>query len=84
MKRILTLAAIMALLFSFCGSVRAQNVDRDFGVYHKNDANQFGDDRAYNASNGRSNREADYQAKHWVPETYGLMGDYWYDSNGSG
>jgi hypothetical protein len=59
------------------GAVR---VDRDFGAYHKNDLNQFGDDRAYDAANGRSNREADYQAHYWTPETYGLMGDYGYDS----
>ena len=59
------------------GAVR---VDRDFGAYHKNDTNQFGDDRAYDSAHGRPNSEADYQTHYWTPETYGLMGDYWYDS----
>jgi hypothetical protein len=59
------------------GSAR---VDRDFGAFHKDDTNQFGDDRSYNSSEGRTNRESDYQAHHWIPETYGLMGDYGYDS----
>jgi len=27
-----------------------------------------------------TNREADYQAHHWTPETYGLMGNYGYDA----
>jgi hypothetical protein len=59
------------------GAVR---VDRDFGAFHKDDTDQFGDDRSYSSSAGRTNRESDYQAHHWVPETYGLMGDYGYDS----
>jgi hypothetical protein len=60
------------------GAVR---VDRDFGAFGMDDVNQFGDDRAYNPSNGRTNREADYQANHWIPETYGLSGDYGYYSD---
>ncbi len=55
-------------------------VDRDFGAFHKDDLNQFGDDRAYDSSDGHTNREADYQAHHWTPETYGLMGNYGYDA----
>jgi hypothetical protein len=58
------------------GAVR---VNRDFGAYTKDDLNQFGDDRAYNSSAGLSNREADFKATHWIPETCGLMGDYWRD-----
>ncbi len=57
----------------------AVSVNRDLGAYHKNDVNQFGDDRAYDSSSGHTS-EGDYQANHWTPETYGLMGDYWYDS----
>jgi len=60
------------------GAVR---VDRDFGSFHKDDQNQFGDDRAYNSSEGHANRESDYQSHHWTPNTYGLMGNYGYDSN---
>jgi hypothetical protein len=56
----------------------ATRVNRDLGIYHKNDVNQFGDDRAYHAGNGRT--EADRQTQYWTPETYGLQGDYWYDS----
>jgi hypothetical protein len=55
------------------GAVR---VNRDFAQDHINDPNVFGDDWALNSSDGRTNREADYQAHHWTPETYGLMGDY--------
>ncbi len=59
------------------GAVR---VDRDFGAFTMNDSNQFGDDQAYNSSQGLANRESDYQAHHWVPETYGHMGNYGYYS----
>ncbi len=58
------------------GAVR---VDRDFGAYNQADSNQFGDDRAYDSSDGRKNREADYQSHHWTPETHGQMGDYGHD-----
>jgi len=54
-------------------------VDRDFGAYHQDDSNQFGDDLAYDSSDGRKNREADYQSHHWTPETHGQMGDYGHD-----
>jgi hypothetical protein len=54
----------------------ATRLDRDFAEDHLDDVNQFGDDWAYDSANGRTNREADYQAHHWTPETYGLMGDY--------
>ena len=55
------------------GAVR---VDRDFGAFSMDDSNQFGDDQAYNQSNGRTNRESDYQGHHWLPESYGLTGNY--------
>jgi hypothetical protein len=59
-------------------------VDRDLGAFHKDDVNQFGDDRAYSGANG-TDRDADFRAYNFVPETYGLMGDYSYDSGpGSG
>jgi hypothetical protein len=61
-------------------SFGAVRVDRDFGAFHKDDSNQFGDDRAYNSSQGLVNRESDYQAHHWIPDTYGQMGNYGYDS----
>jgi hypothetical protein len=59
------------------GAVR---VDRDFGAYSRSDSSQFGDDRAYNSAAGRRNRESDYQSRHWNPDSYGQMGDYWYNS----
>jgi hypothetical protein len=62
-----------------------RRVNRDLGAYTKDDTNQFGDDRAYNSSqrgNDRdADRQADYKASHWTPETYGLMGDYWRDAD---
>jgi hypothetical protein len=65
-------------------SKNQMRVDRDLGYLHKNDVNQFGDDRAYNGLNG-TDRDADFRAHNFVPETYGLMGDYSYDSGpGSG
>jgi hypothetical protein len=65
-------------------SKNQMRVDRDLGAFHKNDVNQFGDDRAYTGSNG-TDRDADFRAYNFVPETYGLMGDYGYDSGpGSG
>lgn len=54
----------------------AMRVDRDFGVDHEDDVNQFGDDRAYDSSDRDPDRETDRQEHHWTPETYGLMGDY--------
>jgi hypothetical protein len=65
-------------------SKNQMSVDRDLGAFHKNDVNQFGDDRAYTGPNG-SDRDADFRAYNFVPETYGLMGNYSYDSGpGSG
>lgn len=58
----------------------AMRVDRDLGAFHKNDSIQFGLDQAYTSARG-TDRDADYRADHFVPNTYGLMGDYWYDSN---
>ena len=60
------------------GTIR---VDRDFGAFHRDDTNQFGDDRAYESANGHKTREADYHLHHWTPETYGLRGSYGRDSN---
>ena len=50
--------------------------------YHAYGGNQFGDQmpQADNSPRGATSREADYQAHHWTPETYGLMGDYGRDS----
>ena len=61
------------------GAVR---VDRDFGAYSQDDVNLYGYDQAYNSSSGRKNRESDYQSTHWIPDTYGHMGNYGRDSNG--
>jgi hypothetical protein len=55
------------------------NVAKDLGEFHKNDTNQFGDDRAATNVNG-SNKDADFRAYNFVPDTYGLMGDYSRDS----
>ena len=59
-------------------------VDRDFGALHMNDTNRFGDDRASSSTFGGTDRDADFRLFHWVPNTYGIMGDYGYDSNGAG
>jgi hypothetical protein len=60
----------------------ATNLNRDLGAFHRNDVNQFGDDRAYSSMNG-TDRDADFRAHNFVPNTYGLQGDYWYDQGGS-
>ena len=71
------------VLVNSCATDRS-GVDCDLGEYHKNDVNQFGDDRAYSGFHD-SDRDADFRAHNFVPETYGLMGDYSYDSGpGSG
>ena len=59
-------------------------VDRDFGSFTMHDSNRFGDDRAYSSTYGGSDRDADFRFYRWVPNTYGLQGDYGYDSNGAG
>ncbi len=64
---------------TFFSNMHPQNVDRDLGSFHKNDVNQFGDDRAYSSASG-TDRDADFRAYNFVPNTYGLQGDYWYDS----
>jgi len=61
------------------GAVR---VDRDFGALHKYDANQFGDDRAYTSARNGTDKDMDNWAHKWTPNTYGLGGDYGYDSGG--
>jgi hypothetical protein len=62
------------------GAVR---VGRDLGTNNKDDANQFGDDRAYNFAKGSKSREADRTSGRWTPETYGQMGNYGYYSGGT-
>ncbi len=56
-------------------------VDRDLGQFSRDDSTQFGDDRALNSASGIHSREADAQALKWNPDTYGLQGNYWYNSN---
>ena len=75
-------AVVFASVFAFGALVYAQQsaVDRDLGAIHKFDTNQFGDDRALNSASG-SSRDADLMPKAWTPNTYGLSGDYGYDSD---
>jgi hypothetical protein len=70
------------MLVNWYSSSNQMSVDRDLGTFHKGDVNQFGDDRAYTGPNG-ADRDADFRAHNFAPNTYGLMGDYWYD-NGPG
>jgi hypothetical protein len=60
---------------SYSTSTGAVRVDRDFGAFHRDDSNQFGDDRAYD-SGSHANKEADYHRTHWMTESYGLGGNY--------
>ena len=54
------------------------DVSKDLAEYHKNDVNQFGSDNAYDGIRG--SRDADFRAFNFVPDTYGLMGDYSHSS----
>jgi len=80
---VLTFAIAFASVFAFGTLVQAQQtaVDRDLGIFHKSDTNQFGDDRALNSASGGNDRDADYQLNHWTPNTYGISGDYGYYSD---
>lgn len=55
-------------------------VDRDLGGLHADEVNQFGVDRAYTSTRG-ADRDADSSTNLFAPNTYGLMGNYWFDSN---
>jgi len=70
------------MLVNWFSDRNQMRVDRDLGAFHKDDVNQFGDDRAYSGPNG-TDRDADFRAYNFVPDTYGLQGNYWYD-NGPG
>ena len=54
----------------------ATRVDRDSGANNKEDANQFGNDEAYNSAKGNNDRETDEKPHYWTLDTYGLMDDY--------
>jgi hypothetical protein len=43
---------------------------------YQEETDQFGDDEAHQSTDRRHNRESDSQAHGWVPNSYGLMGDY--------
>lgn len=58
----------------------AMRVDKDFGNRHKNDTDQFGDDRAYSSEKSGVGRDSDKVLK-WNPRTYGLGGDYGRDEH---
>jgi hypothetical protein len=58
----------------------AARVDRDLEASHQDDVDQYGGDGAYKATTGRTNKETDSRAHHWVPESYGLTGSYGRDS----
>lgn len=50
--------------------------------YHARKVNRVGDNEppAKTLAGSSTRREADFQLHQWVPETYGLMGDYSRDS----
>ncbi len=76
-------AAVFVFTLAFGAVAQAQTrVDRDLGALHRYDANQFGDDRAYTSATGGTDRDADNYLHKWNPETYGLSGNYGYDSGG--
>jgi hypothetical protein len=76
-------AAVFVFTLAFGAIAQAQTrVDRDFGALHKHDANQFGDDRAYTSASSGIDRDMDNLQRKWTPNTYGLGGDYGYDSGG--
>jgi len=77
-------AAVFVLTLAFGAVAQAQHsgVDRDLGALHRYDANQFGDDRAYTSATSGTDRDADNYLHKWTPETYGLGGNYGYDSGG--
>jgi hypothetical protein len=78
------LAVVFVLTFGFGAYAQAQqiSVDRDFGPLHRTDVNRFGDDRAVTSTSRGTDRDADFRMFNFVPNTYGLMGDYSYDSGG--
>ncbi len=77
-------AAVFVFTLAFGAIAQAQQtrVDRDYGFRHKDDTNQFGDDRALTSARRGSDKDADNYLNKWVPETYGLGGNYGYDSGG--
>ena len=78
-------ALVFALVFSFGAftvanaGVHPRGVDRDLGIFNQGygtSSSMFGLDRAQNSAGG-AEYDADFRAYNFVPETYGLMGDFW-------
>ena len=76
--KLIVFAAALAFVFAFGSHVRADQmrVDRDLGIFHTSDAVVFGDDRALNSASGVIDRDAESMQGRFVPDTYGLMGNY--------
>ncbi|MCE5333457.1 MAG: hypothetical protein LLG06_02595 [Desulfobacteraceae bacterium] len=67
-------------LFGWINDDNQLAVDRHLEMYDVGNSNLFGMDRAYNTVFG-SDRDADFRAHNFVPEIYGLHGDYQRDQN---
>ncbi len=72
------LAAVFVFVFTVGSYARAEQtmVNRDLGVFHIYDSNSFGDDRAASSLPGAVDRDTDARINSFVPQTYGLMGNY--------
>jgi hypothetical protein len=86
MSKILTLAIVtvaLGLVLSLGAQGRVQaiavSVDPDQGTFNTWDVNNFGDYHVYSSARDWD-RDADVQAYRFMPETYGLTGDYGYRS----
>ncbi|MFZ0929785.1 MAG: hypothetical protein WAN11_14355 [Syntrophobacteraceae bacterium] len=77
---ILAVVFAFTLVFGALAQAQQTRVDRDFGSHHRYDTNQFGDDRAYTSPNRGTDKDSDSRLDQWRPNSYGLGGDYWYDS----
>ncbi len=77
---VLAVVFVFTLAFGALAQAQQTRVDRDFGAHHKYDTNQFGDDRAYTSPRGGTDRDSDARLDQWHPNSYGIGGDYWYDS----
>jgi len=72
------LGIVFAMVFTLgvgaANAFSAPPVDRDLAEYHMGDINLWGNDKAYTSARG-ADRDADFRAYTFAPETYGLGGN---------